>query len=114
MALLRLVDLGDRADDLAETFAKGMIQRLQIAGGLINDPEIISMDEPTVGPDPLGAHMLRNIIRKLRAEGKTVLLTTNYFPEAGDLCNRKKNNNPDPSPTGNGSGLYGFGARGGT
>ena len=86
--ILRLVDLWDRADDLAETFSKGMIQRLQIARGLINDPEIVFMDEPTVGLDPLGAHMLRDIIRTLRAEGKTVLLTTHYLPEAEELCDR--------------------------
>ena len=86
--ILRLVDLWDRADDLAETFSKGMIQRLQIARGLINDPEILFMDEPTVGLDPLGAHMLRDIIRRLREEGKTVLLTTHYLPEAEELCGR--------------------------
>ena len=86
--ILRLVDLWDRADDLAETFSKGMIQRLQIARGLINDPEILFMDEPTVGLDPLGAHMLRDIIRRLRDEGRTVLLTTHYLPEAEGLCGR--------------------------
>lgn len=84
--ILELVDLKDRADDLAETFSKGMIQRLQIARGLINDPEILFMDEPTVGLDPLGARMLRDIIKKLRGEGKTVLLTTHYLPEAEELC----------------------------
>lgn len=46
------------------------------------------MDEPTVGLDPLGAHMLRGIIRKLRDDGKTVLLTTHYLPEAEELCDR--------------------------
>lgn len=64
--ILKLVELTERADDLVETFSKGMIQRLQIARGLINDPEILFMDEPTVGLDPLGARMLRDIIRKLR------------------------------------------------
>lgn len=86
--ILELVELTDAADRLAETYSKGMIQRLQIARGLINDPEIIFMDEPTVGLDPLGAHMLRDIIRKLRQEGKTVLLTTHYLPEAEELCDR--------------------------
>ena len=86
--ILELVDLADAADRLAETYSKGMIQRLQIARGLINNPEIIFMDEPTVGLDPLGAHMLRDIIRKLRDEGKTVLLTTHYLPEAEELCDR--------------------------
>lgn len=86
--ILELVDLTDAADRLAETYSKGMIQRLQIARGLINNPEIIFMDEPTVGLDPLGAHMLRDIIRKLRDEGKTVLLTTHYLPEVEELCDR--------------------------
>ncbi len=86
--ILELVELTDAADRLAETYSKGMIQRLQIARGLINNPEILFMDEPTVGLDPLGAHMLRDIIRKLRDEGKTVLLTTHYLPEAEELCNR--------------------------
>ena len=86
--ILALVDLKDRADDLAETYSKGMIQRLQIARGLINDPEILFMDEPTVGLDPLGARMLRDVIRRLREQGRTVLLTTHYLPEAEELCNR--------------------------
>ena len=87
-AILKLVDLTDRADDLAETYSKGMIQRLQIARGLINNPEILFMDEPTVGLDPLGARMLRDIIRRLREEGRTVLLTTHYLAEAEELCDR--------------------------
>lgn len=86
--ILELVELTDAADRLAETYSKGMIQRLQIARGLINDPEILFMDEPTVGLDPLGARMLRDIIRKLRDEGKTVLLTTHYLHEADELCDR--------------------------
>ncbi len=86
--ILKTVDLADRADDLAETYSKGMIQRLQIARGLINDPEILFMDEPTVGLDPVGARMLRDIIKKLRDEGKTVLLTTHNLAEVEELCDR--------------------------
>ena len=86
--ILKLVDLLDRADDLVETFSKGMIQRLQIARGLINNPEIIFMDEPTIGLDPLGAKMLREIILSLKSEGKTVLLTTHNLQEAEELCDR--------------------------
>lgn len=86
--ILELVELTGAADRLAETYSKGMIQRLQIARGLINDPEILFMDEPTVGLDPLGAHMLRDLILKLRDAGKTVLLTTHYLPEAEELCDR--------------------------
>ncbi len=84
--LLKLVELEDAADRLVETYSKGMVQRLQIARGLINNPKIIFMDEPTVGLDPLGANMLRDIIRKLKEEGRTVLLTTHYMQEADDLC----------------------------
>lgn len=86
--LLELVDLTDKANLRAETYSKGMIQRLQIAKGLLNDPEIIFMDEPTVGLDPIGAQMLRGIIRQLREQGKTVLLTTHYMQEADELCDR--------------------------
>ena len=69
-----------------ETYSKGMIQRLQIARGLVNNPKIVFMDEPTVGLDPMGANMLRDIIRKLKADGRTVLLTTHYMQEADELC----------------------------
>ena len=86
--LLELVDLKDKADVLVETFSKGMIQRLQIARGLINDPEIIFMDEPTIGLDPFGAKMLRDIIKILKCHGKTIILTTHYLYEADELCDR--------------------------
>lgn len=86
--LLELVELKDKADVLVETFSKGMIQRLQIARGLINDPEIIFMDEPTIGLDPFGAKILRDIIRKLKDDGKTIMLTTHYLYEADELCDR--------------------------
>ncbi len=86
--LLELVDLKDKADVLVETFSKGMVQRLQIARGLINDPEIIFMDEPTIGLDPFGARILRDIIRKLKTDGKSIILTTHYLYEADELCDR--------------------------
>lgn len=86
--LLKLVGLEESADQLTETYSKGMIQRLQIARGLINEPDIIFMDEPTVGLDPLGARMLRDIIIELKKQGKTILLTTHYMHEAEELCDR--------------------------
>lgn len=86
--LLELVGLTESADRLTETYSKGMIQRLQIARGLINEPDIIFMDEPTVGLDPIGAKMLRDIIRELKQQGKTILLTTHYMNEAEELCDR--------------------------
>lgn len=86
--LLELVGLSDRADFRTETYSKGMIQRVQIARGLINDPEVLFMDEPTVGLDPVGAQMLRDIIRKIREKGKTIFLTTHNMYEADELCDR--------------------------
>lgn len=86
--LLDLVELTGKEDVLVETYSKGMIQRLQIARGLINDPEIFFMDEPTIGLDPIGAKMLRNTILKMKEKGKTILLTTHYLYEADELCDR--------------------------
>jgi len=86
--LLELVGLTDRADYKVETFSKGMKQRLQIARGLINDPEILFLDEPTIGLDPTGALELRKIINALSDQGKTILLTTHYMHEADELCDR--------------------------
>ncbi|HHY64953.1 MAG TPA: ABC transporter ATP-binding protein [Clostridiaceae bacterium] len=68
--VLEIVGLTDKADALAETYSKGMIQRLQISRGLMNDAEIFFMDEPTIGLDPLGARTLRNLIRTLKEHGK--------------------------------------------
>lgn len=86
--LLSLVGLSDKADLRVETFSKGMIQRVQIARGLLNDPEIIFMDEPSVGLDPLGGKMLRDIILKMKEHGRTILLTTHNMYEAEELCDR--------------------------
>ncbi|MGD6874225.1 ABC transporter ATP-binding protein [Sutcliffiella horikoshii] len=86
--LLDLVKLKDRADERVENFSKGMKQRLQIARGLINDPDILFLDEPTIGLDPIGAKDLRGIISKLSSLGKTIVLTTHYMHEADELCDR--------------------------
>lgn len=86
--VLELVKLTNRADEKVETYSKGMKQRLQIARGLINDPEIIFLDEPTIGLDPIGAKDLRMIVKNLQASGKTILLTTHYMYEADELSDR--------------------------
>lgn len=86
--VLEIVGLNDKADALVETYSKGMIQRLQIARGLMNDAEILFMDEPTIGLDPLGARALRDLIRRLKEHGKTIVLTTHYLYEADELCDR--------------------------
>jgi len=86
--LLELVGLTDRADTRVETFSKGMTQRVQIARGLLNNPEVLFMDEPTIGLDPVGAEMLRKAINQVNSQGTTVLLTTHNMYEADELCGR--------------------------
>ena len=86
--LLELVGLSDKADLRTETYSKGMIQKVQIARGLINNPEILFMDEPTVGLDPVATQNLRNIIKQHKEQGKTILLTTHNMYEVDELCDR--------------------------
>jgi ABC-2 type transport system ATP-binding protein len=85
--LLQLVGLQDAADTPVERYSKGMKQRLQIARGLINDPKYLLMDEPTLGLDAPIARELRQMVRKLAADGKVVLLTSHYLAEVDELCN---------------------------
>jgi ABC-2 type transport system ATP-binding protein len=87
--VLELVDLTERADDRVERYSKGMKQRLQIARALLNDPEVLFLDEPTLGLDPDGARKIRQYIKGLVAEKQvTVLLTTHYMYEAEEMCDR--------------------------
>lgn len=86
--LLKKVGLEEVADRKIETFSKGMKQRLLIAKALLNEPEILFLDEPTIGLDPVGAKDLRNIIREIASNNTTVVLTTHYMPEAEELCDR--------------------------
>ena len=86
--LVQFMGLWDRARDRVETYSKGMKQRLHLARGLIHDPQLIFMDEPTIGLDPEIAKETRNMIKELVEKGKTVLLTTHYMFEADELCKR--------------------------
>lgn len=86
--LIKLVGLEGREHEKVEGFSKGMKQRLQIARGLINDPQILFLDEPTIGLDPIGAKELRDIMKELKKQGKTMVLTTHYMYEADELCDR--------------------------
>lgn len=86
--LLELVGLSGRGDDKVETYSSGMTQRLHLARALLHDPEVLFLDEPTVGIDPVGARELRQTIKTLIALGKTILLTTHYMAEAEELCHR--------------------------
>lgn len=86
--LLETVDLADRADDRVEGFSRGMRQRLHIARGLLNEPSVLFLDEPTIGLDPEASRDLRSTIGTLTGQGTTVLLTTHYMYEADELCDR--------------------------
>jgi len=86
--LLELVGLKDRAREKVEGYSRGMKQRLHIARTLLHDPDILFLDEPTIGLDPVGARELRQVVRGLHSEGKTILLTTHYMFEADELCER--------------------------
>jgi ABC-2 type transport system ATP-binding protein len=87
-ALLELVGLTGREKERTEGFSRGMRQRLHIARGLLHDPEVLFLDEPTIGIDPVGARELRATIGTLTGQGKTILLTTHYMFEADELCDR--------------------------
>jgi ABC-2 type transport system ATP-binding protein len=86
--LLELVGLAGREKERVEGYSRGMRQRLHIARGLLHDPPVVFLDEPTIGVDPVGARELRRTIASLTEAGKTVLLTTHYMFEADDLCDR--------------------------
>jgi ABC-2 type transport system ATP-binding protein len=86
--LLDLVGLKGREHERAEGYSRGMKQRLHVARGLLHDPEVIFLDEPTIGLDPVGARDVRSTIASLTQAGKTVLLTTHYMFEADALCDR--------------------------
>jgi ABC-2 type transport system ATP-binding protein len=86
--VLELVGLKGREQERVEGYSRGMRQRLHIARGILHDPEVVFLDEPTIGVDPVGARELRQTIADLVGSGKTVLLTTHYMFEADALCDR--------------------------
>jgi ABC-2 type transport system ATP-binding protein len=86
--LLERVGLDHRADDLVETYSRGMKQRLHLARALIGNARVLFLDEPTTGMDPVAARDFRDLVRELRSEGRTVLLTTHDMAEAEAVCDR--------------------------
>ena len=86
--LVELVGLAGRERERVEGYSRGMRQRLHIARGLLHDPAVLFLDEPTIGVDPVGARELRTTIASLSEAGKTVLMTTHYMFEADALCDR--------------------------
>ncbi len=86
--LLSLVGLNHAADRRVENFSRGMRQKLHIARGLINDPEILFLDEPTIGMDPVSSLAIRGLVKRLNEKGMTIFLTTHYMQEAEEICDR--------------------------
>jgi len=89
LELLKLVELEDRKNSLVKTFSGGMKRRLEIARGLLHEPKVLFLDEPTLGLDPQTRNRLWDYIKKLNKEKKlTIILTTHYMDEADRLCDR--------------------------
>ena len=86
--LLKTLEIYDVRDRKVKTLSKGMRRRLLLAMALISDPDILFLDEPTSGLDILSARIIRNMLLKLRKQGKTIILTTHNIDEAGLLCDR--------------------------
>lgn len=86
--LLKLVNLADKAKNKYKELSGGQKQRFSIATTLINKPKIIFLDEPTTGLDPQARRNLWDLVRSIRAQGATVIITTHYMDEAEQLCDR--------------------------
>jgi len=87
-ALISALELGERRHAQTRELSGGQRQRLAVALALVNDPELVFLDEPTTGLDPAARRSLWDLIRELKAAGRTVLLTTHYMEEAEVLCDR--------------------------
>jgi ABC-2 type transport system ATP-binding protein len=86
--VLRTVDLAERAGDRYSTYSLGMKQRLGVSAALLKDPEIVVLDEPTNGLDPAGITDMRALLRRLAAEGHTVVLSSHLLGEVEQVCDR--------------------------
>lgn len=86
--VLGLVHLVDRADEPVQGYSRGMRQRLHIARALLTRPDVLFLDEPTLGIDPVMGQEFRRLVPELARQGMTVLLTTHYMLEADELCDR--------------------------
>src|SRR5687767_7252917 len=85
---LRLFGLSDRKKDKIKTYSGGMKRRINIASALLHRPQVLFMDEPTVGIDPQSRNLIFEVVEKLHGEGMTIVYTTHYMEEAERFCNR--------------------------
>ena len=85
---LKLIGLWERREGKVATFSKGMKQRLALARALVHEPKVLFLDEPTAGLDPEAAHEVREMVKKLSQEGRTIFLSTHNLAEAELLCQR--------------------------
>ncbi len=86
--LLAFVQLAEKRDVTVEKLSGGMKRRLILARALVNNPDLLILDEPTIGLDPQARHLIWEKLRALRAQGNTIVLTTHYLDEAARLCDR--------------------------
>jgi ABC-2 type transport system ATP-binding protein len=86
--VLEVVDMTEAADRRVGTYSKGMLQRIGLAQALVHDPRLLILDEPTAGVDPVGSAAIAALIQRLKAQGKTVLITSHLLGQIEDLCDR--------------------------
>src|SRR5262249_31203981 len=86
--LLRLVGLSERAADRVSGFSGGMKRRLNLAAAIVHEPDLVLLDEPTVGVDPQSRSAIFDLVRAMKTAGRTVVYTTHYMEEAQRLCDR--------------------------
>jgi ABC-2 type transport system ATP-binding protein len=86
--LLDDLELGEKRNAKTKNLSGGQQQRLSVALALVNDPEVVFLDEPTTGLDPAARQGLWHVVRRLKGEGRTILMTTHYMEEAEELCDR--------------------------
>jgi ABC-2 type transport system ATP-binding protein len=86
--VLEIVELRERAKDRVGGYSHGMRQRLGIAASLLRDPKLLLLDEPTTGLDPAGMRDMRELVKRLAADGITILLSSHILAEVEELCNR--------------------------
>lgn len=86
--VLAIVGLSEAADRRVGTYSKGMLQRVGLAQAMVHDPRLLILDEPTAGVDPVGSAAISELILRLKAEGKTILITSHLLGQIEDICDR--------------------------